>query len=315
MIDFRSLKVFLVVAECGSMTLAARRLGMTQPAISQIIRQIEDRFGVPLVDRSRRPVGLTAAGVLLRDRAARIVDEAEQLLPLLRDQADAKVLEIRMGLVDSFATTAGPQLVRRLTDEAARVLIWSGLSPSLGSGLVNRSLDLIVTTDAMEDVDGFERHSLLVEPFVLLLPRSAAAAVRTSSLDRLARDMPLVRYSARSHNGGPIERHLRRVRVDPPRRLEVDTSDTVVAMVAAGLGWAVTTPLCLLQGRAHASGVRALPLPGPGFVRQLTLVSRAGLHLDLPERVSSLARAVLTEACAPDIRKLVPWLKSEMDVG
>lgn len=315
MIDFRSLKVFLVVAECGSMTLAARRLGMTQPAISQIIRQIEDRFRVPLVDRSRRPLGLTAAGVLLRDRAARIVDEAEQLLPLLRDQADAKVLEIKMGLVDSFATTAGPQLVRRLTDEAAHVLIWSGLSPSLGGGLVNRSLDLIVTTDSMEDLDGFERHHLLAEPFVLLLPRSAATSLRSADLAKLARDMPLVRYSARSHIGSQIERHLRRVRVDAPRRLEVDTSDTVVAMVAAGLGWAVTTPLCLLQGRAHASGVRALPLPGPGFVRQLTLVSRAGLHPDLPERVARLARVVLAESCAPDIRRLIPWLKGEMDVG
>ncbi len=315
MIELRPLKVFLVVAECGSMTVAARRLGMTQPAVSQAIKQLEDRFGVPLIDRSSRPVGLTSGGVLLRDRAGRIVDEAEQLVPLLRDQADAKVLEIKMGLVDSFATTAGPQLVRRLTDEAAHVLIWSGLSPSLGGGLVNRSLDLIVTTDAMEDLDGFERHHLLAEPFVLLLPRSAPASVRNSGLDKLARDMPLVRYSARSHIGSQIERHLRRVRVDAPRRLEVDTSDTVVAMVAAGLGWAVTTPLCLLQGRAHASGVRALPLPGPGFVRQLTLVSRAGLHLDLPERVAKLARAVLAEGCASDIRKLIPSLKGEMNVG
>lgn len=77
----------------------------------------------------------------------------------------------------------------------------------------------------------------------------------------------------------------------------------------------IPTQNCLDLGRAHASGVWALPLPGPGFIRQLTLVSRAGLHLDLPERVSKLARAVLAEGSAPDIRRLIPWLKNEMDVG
>src|SRR5687767_3912546 len=140
MIELRSLRAFLAVAESGSMTLAARRLGMTQPAVSQIVRQLERHFEVELFDRASRPLRLTSAGVLLRNRAGRILDDAEQLAPLLRDQADAKLLEIKMGLVDSFATTAGPQLVRRLSDEAVRVLIWSGLSPSLGSGLVNRSL-------------------------------------------------------------------------------------------------------------------------------------------------------------------------------
>jgi DNA-binding transcriptional LysR family regulator len=314
MIELRSLKAFLAVAESGSMTLAARRLGMTQPAVSQIVRQLERRFEVELVDRASRPLQLTSAGVLLRNRAGRILDDAEQLAPLLRDQADAKLHEIKLGLVDSFATTAGPQLVRRLSDEAARVLIWSGLSPSLGSGLVNRSLDLVVTTDAMEDLDGFERHALMSEPFVLLLPRSAAAAVRSAALDRLARDMPLVRYSARSHIGSQIERHLRRVRAEAPRHLEVDGSDTLVAMVAAGLGWAVTTPLCLLQGKAYAGGVRAVRLPGPGFVRQLTLVARHGLHPDLPPRVAERARTVL-QGCLAEIRKLVPWLSAEIAIA
>src|SRR6185295_12807143 len=85
MVELRSLKVFLVVAECGSMTIAARRLGMTQPAVSQIVRHLEDRFGVALVDRASRPLTLTSAGVLLRNRAGQIVDETEQLVPLLRD--------------------------------------------------------------------------------------------------------------------------------------------------------------------------------------------------------------------------------------
>ncbi|XUJ34181.1 LysR substrate-binding domain-containing protein [Bradyrhizobium japonicum] len=65
--------------------------------------------------------------------------------------------------------------------------------------------------------------------------------------------------------GAQVERHLSRLGIRPPRAFEFDTSDSLVAMVATGMGVAITTPLCLLQGLAHAAQVSALPLPGPGF--------------------------------------------------
>ena len=54
--------------------------------------------------------------------------------------------------------------------------------------------------------------------------------------------LDLVRFSTRSFFGRRVEQHLRRVRVEPPRRLEFDTADAVMAMVGAGVGWAVATP-------------------------------------------------------------------------
>jgi hypothetical protein len=54
--DLRALQVFATVCELRNMTLAAKRLGMTQPAVSYTIKQLEDVMGVKLIDRNRRPL-------------------------------------------------------------------------------------------------------------------------------------------------------------------------------------------------------------------------------------------------------------------
>ena len=250
------------VATARSMSLAAAKLGMTQSAVSQAMRKLEADLGVTLVVRGRRPVTLTAAGVTLEQRAEPLLREAAGLAQALRNVGNVPAQLVRLGLVDTFASTAGPGLVRELTASATRVVIWSGLAPSLGAALLDRDVDAIVTPDPLDDIDGLRRFPLWKEPFLLLLPQALRAEAATLTLNSLAAALPLVRYSARSHTGLQVERHIRRVGVVAERRLEVDGSDTLVAMVAAGVGWAISTPLCLLQGAGHAARVpdRALTM-------------------------------------------------------
>jgi len=88
--DLKALKVFLTVAELASMTAAAKRLGLSQSAVSQAIRQLEESTGAVLIDRERRPLALTAAGAGLRQRGAALVAEAETLYKSVREQAGAE---------------------------------------------------------------------------------------------------------------------------------------------------------------------------------------------------------------------------------
>ena len=87
MLDLKALKVFLAVAELANMTAAARRLGLSQSAVSQAVRQLEESIGAVLVDRERRPLALTAAGAALRQRGRALVAEAESLYKTVREQA------------------------------------------------------------------------------------------------------------------------------------------------------------------------------------------------------------------------------------
>src|SRR5687768_11342336 len=67
-VEFRELERFITVIEAQSMTVAARRLGMTQSAVSQTINALEQKLGVSLIDRAVRPLTMTVPGRILFER-------------------------------------------------------------------------------------------------------------------------------------------------------------------------------------------------------------------------------------------------------
>ncbi len=313
--DLNALKVFLAVSTSGNMTSAAKRLGLTQSAVSQSIRQLEDDLGTVLLDRAERPLKLTAAGVVLQRHAVPLVEDASALATVVRQAGASKLHELRIGIIDSFASTVGPSLIRSLLSQVERLSFRSGLAHDQAEGLLSRNIDLIISSDAMDDVDGLDRYLILTEPFVLLLPEKLAAANAMPELKTLAAGHSLIRFSARSQIGAQIERHLRRLGVKAPRLLEVDATDALMAMVGAGLGWAIATPLCLLQARSQIFGIRVLPFPPPDFVRQLHLFARSGEYGELPRSVAKLACDILRRDCVPELRKLVPSLRGQLVIG
>lgn len=314
-VELRLLQVFLAVSESGSMTVAGRRLGLTQSAVSQALGLLERQLKVQLLEREHRPLQLTAAGQLLCERAPRLLEQVQRLPTMLQELSCSKLPDIRLGLVDSFAATAGPHLIRELLPSIMHLSVYSGLTPFHSAALRTRAVDLIVTSDSLYDVDGLERHTLLREPFLLIVPGELAKTLKALTLDQIASRYSLVRYSARSHIGAQIERYLRRAGVEAPRTVEVDTSDTLVAMVAAGCGFGITTPLCYLQGRAHTAATAPLVLPGSGFTRTLCLIANANAFAELPQRVAEQASGILKRIVVPEIRKLIPWLADELVVG
>jgi DNA-binding transcriptional LysR family regulator len=313
--NLQSLRAFLEVSASGSMTAAAAKLGLTQSAVSQAIRQLEESFGAVLVDRSRRPLALTAAGSALQRRAQPLIQEAEALGSIVRRAGLTKLPELRVGAVDSFAATAGPRVIRGLLRMTSQLSFRSGLARDQAAALQSRQVDMIVSSDALDDVDDLDRYHLLDEPYLLLMPRRLRDRLNKLDVRELAANHSLIRFSARSHVGAQIERQLRRMGVKAPRLLEVDATDALVAMLTAELGWAIATPLCMLQVKASLAGIEAVAFPGPGFVRQLHLVARTGEYGDLPQKVADLARAALRDDCLPEMRRLVPWLKNQVAVG
>src|SRR5258708_40360679 len=145
--DLRTLEIFTQVCELRSMTLTAQRLGMTQPDVSQAIRHLEDVLGVPLVDRRSRPLMLTAAGEWLTRTAGQVLQDAKQIALTIRQFGEGRALRLRIGLADSLSDPFVPAIMRRLTPTVHYLSISSGLARTLRAGLIDRSLDLIITND------------------------------------------------------------------------------------------------------------------------------------------------------------------------
>jgi DNA-binding transcriptional LysR family regulator len=290
MLDLRTLNVFLAVIECGSFTLAARRLDKTQSAVSQTVRQLEEELGVVIIDRASRPLTPTPPGTMLRDHAGRLLQDAEGLAGRVRGYGSGKVPEIRIGLVDSFAAAVGPALMKTLLDHAVNLTVWSGLTSNLADAFRERKVEIIIGNDALEGIDGLERHELMSEPYLLLTPAAMATEAADPSLATLARNYPMICYNPHSYLGAQIARQLLRRNIRATRRVSVDTSDSLVALVAAGIGWTTTTPLCLLLGRPYLSRVTVVPFPGSRFLRRLFVVSRSGEYSELAGRLAGKAR-------------------------
>ena len=284
------------------MAAAALALEMTQPAVSLSIAELERKTGSTLFDRAVRPLALTLAGGLMRQRASALIAEARQIGPLLRDTKRGRLPLIRVGLVDSLSRALTVPLSRYLASRADEVSVLSGLTATHAGELLTRRLDLFLGGDDLEELPGLERWDLAREPYVLLLPKGAGAVESVVELKALAKAMPLIRFSARSLTGIEIERHLRRLSVDVPRSFEFDSPDAVAALVAAGEGFAITTPLCIFEAVVASKRVAVARLPGPQILRKLTIVARHRELGQIPRDLADVARQALKLTGVEDLK-------------
>src|SRR6476469_6469517 len=100
---FRDLQVFFSVVQCGSMAKAAHELGVTQPAVSEVVAGLEHAFGVRLFDRSPPGVEPTVYGRALLKRGVAACDELRQGIRDIEFLVDPTKGEVRIGCVDSLA--------------------------------------------------------------------------------------------------------------------------------------------------------------------------------------------------------------------
>jgi DNA-binding transcriptional LysR family regulator len=300
--DLRGLEIFLAVCEAGTMAAAAQELEMTQPAVSLSIAELERKTGSSLFDRGVRPLALTLAGGLMRQRASALIAEARQIGPMLQETRRGKLPLIRVGLVDSLSRALTVPLAKYLASRADEVSILSGLTATHASELLTRRLDLFLGVDDLEELPGLERWELAREPYILLLPRKAGGVQNLADLKALAKSTPLVRFSARSQTGLEVERHLRRLGLDIPRSFECDSPDAVSVLVAAGEGFAITTPLCVFEAGVAMKQIAVARLPGPQISRKLTLVARHRELGQIPRDLAGAARHALLATGVSDVK-------------
>ena len=294
---WEQLITWVAVVETGSVSAAAVRLGVSQASVSQHVRQLETFYGGDLLDRSTRPGKPTSCGQRLLEHATQLLSLADETAHSVRSFNRSKRPVVRIGCIDSFAATIGPQLVRALSNKVHKVRLFSGLSPALISQFTNRQMDLLISTGDIGNTAFVRRRTLLSEQYCVVVP-AAQDTSQLGTLTELAQQLQFMHYSARSVMGTHIASYL--LRTDPAieRAFEFDATDPMLALVAAGLGFAITTPLCLWQARHYVSQVKVLPLsafvrddrPYPPLARTFYLVSQEGELGNLPAEIQGVVR-------------------------
>ncbi|MET7282533.1 LysR family transcriptional regulator [Kribbella sp. NPDC005582] len=285
--DSRSLLVFHVVVEEGSMSAAARRLGWTHPAISQHIQRLERAAGTALLIRYGRGVRPTAAGAELAAATAMLASAQSVAAATLRRLGAAGSAVVR---VAAFPTACATFLVDAVSAVApVRVQLTQAEPEAALAMLAERKADLAVVFDDEPALVPVDRVQLLDDALVLVVPEGHELASMPSVAVARLGEYTVVAGCNRCRRR--LWQHGLRAGV----RLELhhqDTDDYVVmqAMVAAGQGPAVLPALAL---RAHhRAGLVAVPLEPP-LTRRISVCRPAGRAA--PDEVSRVLEEIVAQ--------------------
>lgn len=309
-IQFGALRIFVAVAESETLTGAARKLGVTQSAVSQAISQLETLAKTSLVARRSKPIRLTPAGEVMKEHAQRILKDTRRMLQEVATAATGDLPRLTIGIVDSFADAAGQELMERIAEITPQLSLQTGLAMPLSKALLDGDLDILISSDPLEDHPELECHPLLRDPFVLLVAESLCAADEATP-EKLSATQPFIRYTRQSRLGKLTDLVMRRVGVEPETRFELDSTRTLVKTVHAGKGWAVATSLCLAQHTDLLEGVHMAPLAKGANARYLCLLARRDELGDTPTRIAAICREIYRDDVLQRVLQLMPWLQDQ----
>ncbi len=300
----RSLEVFLAVARSGTMSAAAQHLGLTQPAVSQAVGQMESALNIRLFDRSKRPLVLTLEGAALLEPARAVVSGIERFENTLRWSMREQLPLLRIGMLNSFAETIGPSVLTRLRTIAAQLTIDTGFSATRARAVADRAFDFVVTTDESPPLPGVVVTPLLTEPFLIVAPESYAAD--PPALKPLSEALDLIRFGRDPFMNSRFDQTLRAWGISPTRRYQMDTHATVLEMVKAGIGWTILPPLAVYHAIARGERFWMAPYPERSMKRVMMVIAREGEGSHVVQHIHAAASEALESHVLPVIRAQLP---------
>ena len=264
------LRTFIEVVELGSFTAAAKRLHLSQPAVSLQIRELEGRCGVRLLERNGRKPHASEAGRRLLVHAQRILKENEEALVAMRHLRERTGQQVRVGMTMTTLSYLARDVVRRFKVENPKIDLTIELSSTAAMGDDVRAghLDLAIVSLPVEET------KLTVEPFYAdsvngIVPDGYFTPAPRVATPELLASAPFVTQAIGDVQTILAQNWFRASGQAPHSFVEVRNLEACRAAVAAGLGVSIIPGM---MARLPMSGLLVLPLDPP-VTRQVALIS------------------------------------------
>jgi DNA-binding transcriptional LysR family regulator len=168
--DLRLLQSFVVIAEEGSLSRAARRLHIAQQSLSQQVRVLEAQVGAPLLERSSRGVTLTPVGQVVLRESLPVLGHAERAMKVVARSVHGDGVELRVGFLASLANEVMPPVIRLFAEHHPSISLETETLPiaELVAAIRSGRLDAAITRPPL--VDDLDTEPLGSEPVVIALP-------------------------------------------------------------------------------------------------------------------------------------------------
>jgi len=277
--QLEALKVFCDLATLRSFSKAADANGLSQPTVTRLVHQLEERLGGQLIDRSKRPPQLTALGREYHTGVKRLLDQFAELEASLRaDRAEA-ALTVRVAAIYSVGLWDMGQYVERFEREFphARVRI-DFLHPQQVYERVLASEADLGLMSYPERGREFDVLSWREEEMVLACAPSHPLAARPSVRPDQLSGQRYVAFDVGLVIRRKVDQFLRDHGAEVEIVAEFDNIETIKKGIEAGAGVALL-PEPMLRQEARAGTLRAVPLEGTNLVRPMGIIHRRGHKL------------------------------------
>ncbi|MCV2863115.1 LysR family transcriptional regulator [Albidovulum sediminicola] len=268
--DLVRLRAFMTVAEEGSITAAATRLGVAQPALSASIRRLETDLGQPLFDRLPRGVVLTRAGRHLLPKAYEVFGILGTLQTDLQDIGFEPSGDVSIGLPPSVSVVMTQPLLHRLSTVFPKVSlrIVEAMSGYLYDWVEAGELDIAVTFNA-HDTETVISRPLMREEMMLIGAADKMRDIPTPFPVSRIPELPLIVTSARHTLRSNLERQVEALGLKLNILYEIDAGHQLVKLVSSGAGFGVFAQSAF-AGELASGQVAAVPLE-PRYLRTVGL--------------------------------------------
>jgi len=271
MLDTRQMRYFLEIFKQGSITAASVTLGVAQPALSLHLRKLEDKLGTPLMQRQRSGVVPTEAGVLLAERARRILDEMSRTIDDIRTLGSDPSGVVRIGLPGTISSIVALPLITAARERYPLVTIniAEAMSGFITTWVAEDRVDLCILYREI-GLPGFQSDLLLEESLVVISQTKDAKRDRLSLKELSGRQLVL---PSKGHGlRDLVDKEFNAAGVTPSVALEIDSYANIKRLVANGFGSSIL-PVHAVQEERDVGTLSVSQINEEGLRRRAHLIT------------------------------------------
>lgn len=287
LIDFRQLRIFTVVAECKSFTLAAKKLNLTQSAVSHSIKALEEDLECTLFSRTSKRVFLTDSGVQLASRTQALLEEVRNLREELIGGDRWTKNHLRIGTSTTICEHILPVVLREFQDSfpRSRISIHAGDAPSILERVASAEIDIAITLEPDEPQSADFRPLFSDELAFVLSTSHPFCNKQKLTREALAAEQYIV-YGKTSLTYQMAKRIFRELDIPNPSIMELGSFNAINQMAKLGLGAGVMAPW-VAQKEIQEKSLAVVPIPADQTRLQRTwgILIPKGRRLSLPEEI------------------------------
>ncbi|WP_255553127.1 LysR family transcriptional regulator [Denitromonas iodatirespirans] len=271
----RQLQALVAIAEEGTFSAAASRICLSQPALSLLVKQLEEVLALKLFHRTTRKVELTPAGHELLQTARRVLGEIDEGLSQLHDYADCRRGRVTVAALPSLASGLLAEAVASFRREFpnVRVVIRDGVADAVVASLKTGEADFALGF-ALPGEDDLVATTLLMDTLVAVARKGLFRATRKELAWADLAKHPLIAMARDTSIRRLTDTAFGQLGLDPLPAYEVSFMTTALALVENGEGNAVLPSSALPTVMPEA--LQRLALHTPRVQRQICILERKG---------------------------------------